>query len=206
MKQVRKALRDLEKSQRVLDQAKTITFEEYLALLRKNPSQMIRTVHQVFHDMVQSFVGAGYDEYPEDPESINFISYDCRELFVADTDQPFFADRIFANRLMAMIDGFRGGAQQNKIYIFDGPPGCGKSIFLNNLLRKFEEYANSPAGVRYEAVWRLDSHRLEEFGFNDGSPILEKLASLLEGTEGAQDLGDLPASRRPRIHKEMERV
>ena len=42
-------------------------------------------------------------------------------LFVEDTDNPFFADRIFANRLMNMIDGFRGGAQQNKIYIFDGP-------------------------------------------------------------------------------------
>ncbi|MFT5232295.1 MAG: putative Ser/Thr protein kinase, partial [Candidatus Krumholzibacteriia bacterium] len=201
MKHVRKALRDLEKSQRVLDRTKTITFEEFLELLRANPGQMIRTVHQVFHDMVQSFVGSGYDEYPEDPESINFISYDCHELFVAGTDQPFFADRIFANRLMGVIDGFRGGAQQNKIYIFDGPPGCGKSIFLNNLLRKFEEYANSPAGMRYETVWRLDSHRLEEFGLNDGSTVLEKLAGLLEGTEAANSFDNVPASRRPRIHK-----
>jgi hypothetical protein len=57
-------------------------------------------VHQVFHDMVRAHVGQGHDEYPDDPESINFIAYDFGSLLVHDTDQPFFADRIFANRLM----------------------------------------------------------------------------------------------------------
>ena len=101
-------------------------------------------------------MGEGHDEYPDDPESINFIAYDCTRLFVEGTDNPFFADRIFANRLLNMIDGFRGGTQQNKIYLFDGPPGCGKSIFLNNLLQKFEEYANSPDGraaTRWSGTW-----------------------------------------------------
>lgn len=148
--------------ERGLEQERTLTFEEYLVLLRQHPARMIRNVHQVFHDMVRTYVGEGFDEYPEDPESINFIAYDCRKLFVESTDQPFFADRIFANRLVNMIETFRGGAQQNKIFIFDGPPGCGKSIFLNNLLRKFQEYANSPEGCRYETVWRLDRAVLED--------------------------------------------
>ena len=83
--------------------------------------------------MVRQYMGDGVDEYPDDPESINFISYDTNALFVEGADQSFFADRLFANRLMNMIDGLRGGAQQNKIYIFDGPPGCGKSTLLREL-------------------------------------------------------------------------
>ncbi len=156
MEYIRKAMDDLRESQSGNRVARTLTFEEFLLQLRRHPARNIRNVHQVFHDMVRSFVGDGFDEYPEDPESIHFVNYDFNRLFVEDTDNPFFADRIFANRLMNMIDGLRGSAQQNKIYIFDGPPGCGKSIFLNNLLQRFEEYANSPEGMRYETVWRLD--------------------------------------------------
>jgi len=198
---VRKAMQDLEESQRGLDRSTTITFEEFLVKLRQEPEKMIRNVHQVFHDMVHTFVGTGRDEYPEDPESINFVSYDCHELFVEGTDQPFFADRIFANRLMGMIDGFRGGAQQNKIFLFDGPPGCGKSIFLNNLLRKFEEYANSRDGARYEIVWRLDSHLLEEHGVHDDSPVLEKLATFLDSADSHGALANDAGALQPRLHK-----
>jgi len=201
MERVRKAMQDLEESQRGLEQSRTITFEEFLVKLRQEPEKMIRNVHQVFHDMVRTFVGTGHDEYPEDPESINFISYDCHKLFVEGTDQPFFADRIFANRLMGMIDSFRGGAQQNKIFIFDGPPGCGKSIFLNNLLRKFAEYANSPDGARYEIVWRLDSQLLEEHGLHDSSPALEKLASLLDSSDLPKALVDAAETHQPRMHQ-----
>ncbi|MCB1181959.1 serine protein kinase PrkA [bacterium] len=192
---------ELEESQRNRDRARTISFEEFLVEVRHAPERMIRNVHQVFHDMVRTYVGEGFDEYPEDPESINFISYDCHDLFVEGTDQPFFADRIFANRLMGMIDAFRGGAQQNKIFIFDGPPGCGKSIFLNNLLRKFEEYANSPDGLRHEIVWRLDSAVLEQHGLQDGSPVLEKLAHLLDGAEETDHLSEVAEAHQPRLHK-----
>ncbi len=201
MEHVRKAMQEMEDSQRNLDQSKTITFEEFLIKLRQDPVRMIRNVHQVFHDMVRTFVGSGLDEYPEDPESINFMSYDCHELFVEGTDQPFFADRIFANRLMGMVDGFRGGAQQNKIFLFEGPPGCGKSIFLNNLLRKFEEYANSREGTRFEILWRLDSQLLEDQGLHDGTPVLEKLANLLDSSEVSDSLADVAEAHQPRIHK-----
>ena len=198
MDQIRKAMQDLAESQRGMGSAGTITFEEFLVLIRENPMQHMRNVHQVFHDMVRAKLGSGVDEYPEDPESINFIAYDTHALFVDNADQPFFADRLFANRMMNMADSMRGGAQQNKIYIFDGPPGCGKSIFLNNLLQKFQEYANSPEGCRYETVWRLDRSLLDMPPERDTPPVLEKLAALIEGKETAESLkisSDDPFSR-----------
>ena len=119
-----------------------------------------REIFQVFHDMVKAYVDEGVDEYPDDPESIHYVHYDCSRLFVEGSDYPFFADRLFANRLIKAVEALKRGAQQNKIYIFEGPPGCGKSTFLNNLLMKFEEYANTEAGLRYETVWRFDRNVL----------------------------------------------
>jgi predicted Ser/Thr protein kinase len=137
----------------------------------------MRNIFQLFHDMVKSYVGRGVDEYPEDPESISFVCYDCSKLFIEGSDHPFFADRLFANRLINLVESFKRGAQQNKIYIFKGPHGCGKSTFLNNLLTKFEEYTHSAEGLRYETVWRLNRKLLEDKG--DGPP-LPLIDSLLE--------------------------
>ncbi len=158
-----------------------ISFEEFLRELVASPRMVLRNVFQVFHDMIAMNIGPGIDEYPNDPESIHYVNYDCSRLFENETDRPFFADRIFANRLINMVEGMRRGAQQNKIYIFNGPPGCGKSTFLNNLLRKLENYANSEEGMRYEVVWRLDTSL-----FNsqlDSEPILEQIALLLGGSK-----------------------
>ncbi|MCP4572857.1 MAG: serine protein kinase PrkA [bacterium] len=196
MEYIRKAMRNLAESQRGQDPARTIDFAEFLTLLRAHPERLIRNVHQVFHDMVRNYVGPGIDEYPEDPETINFVDYDFDHLLVDDTDNPFFADRIFANRLMEVIDGFRGGTQQNKIYLFDGPPGCGKSTFLNNLLLRFEEYANSEAGGRFEVVWRLDRAALGRDVDPDRRPIVDQLARLLGDQSSAEALVESPLEPR----------
>ncbi len=127
--------------------------------------------------MIHTYVGVGRDEYPDDPESINYVNYDCRNLFVKDTDRPFFADRLFANRLINHVDAMKGSARQNKIYIFEGPPGSGKSTFLNNLLLKFEEYANSEAGTRYEVVWRLDRRVLAQINETQLSSFIDQLST-----------------------------
>lgn len=198
MEYIRKAMRNLTDSQRGLDQARTIDFAEFLTLVRAHPERLIRNVHQVFHDMVRSYVGPGYDEYPEDPESIHFVAYDFDKLLVENTDNPFFADRIFANRLMEVIEGFRGGTQQNKIFLFDGPPGCGKSTFLNNLLLRFEEYANSDAGGRYEVIWRLDREAFDQGDDPDARPIVDQLARLLGDKESAEAMAEAPLQHRPK--------
>jgi len=173
------AIQNLNQSMSEQDQRSSISFEEFLNELAANPHIAIRNVFQVFHDMMKAYVGEGVDEYPDDPESINYAFYDCSQLFVEGADYPFFADRLFANRLVTLVEALKRGAQQNKIYIFKGPPGCGKSTFLNNLLRKFEEFANTDSGFRYEAVWRFDQKILGRLREYDEHPVLERLSRLL---------------------------
>jgi predicted Ser/Thr protein kinase len=180
---IKNAMDRLDRNMSEQDQHSPIPFEDFLKELVNNPSTVIRNVFQVFHDMMKHYVSEGVDEYPNDPESINFVYYDCNRLFVEGADHPFFADRLFANRLIAHVEALRRGAQQNKIYIFDGPPGCGKSTFLNNLLMKFEEYTNTDAGLRYEAVWRLNRKVLGSFTESEGIPIFEKMLQRMEPSE-----------------------
>ena len=163
-----------------IERRSSIPFEAFLNELVADPPVVIRNVFQIFHDMIKAYVGEGIEEYPDDPESIHYVLYDCSELFAKGSDYPFFADRLFANRLINLVEALKRGAQQNKIYIFKGPPGCGKSTFLNNLLMKFEEYANTNAGLRYETVWHFDRKILQDFRDYDTHPVLEKLSQLLE--------------------------
>ena len=183
---------NLDRSMSERHQQSVIPFEEFLQILSKNPSASLRNVFQVFYDMIKTYVGEGTDEYPEDPASIHFVNYDCTSLFVDGTDHPFFADWLFANRLINHVEAMRRGAQQNKIYIFDGPPGCGKSTFLNNLLMKFEEYTKTEQGLRYEAVWRLDRKLLSTFSEHEPLSFYDKAVRLsFDGPqEGNRSVGE----------------
>ncbi|MFO7753141.1 MAG: serine protein kinase PrkA [Desulfobacteraceae bacterium] len=137
-----------------------VSFKEFLDILKNNPSKILRNIFQVFHDMVTTHVDAVGAPIAEDPELLDFTTYDCTRLFVEGSENPYFPDMLFANRLMKQMETLRQGSQQNKIYIFYGPHGCGKSTFINNLLRKFEQYANTDEGIRYEIIWRLDVKKL----------------------------------------------
>jgi predicted Ser/Thr protein kinase len=180
MDKIKKAMQHLNKSMGKWDQRTPVPFNEFLKILSAGPHEVVRNVFQLFHDMVKSYIEEGVDEYPDDPESIHYANYDCTRLFAEGADHPFFADRLFANRLVNLVEALKRGAQQNKIYIFEGPPGCGKSTFLNNLLKKFEEFANTRKGLRFETVWRFDSKMMSGFAENEAAPLLDKLSQLLD--------------------------
>lgn len=157
-----------------------IPFSEFLRMAQEQPSIVLRNVFQVFHDLVTSSLGPGVEEYPDDPESIHYAHYDCNRLFEEDADHPFFADRLFANRLVKLAETMKHSAQQNKIYIFNGPPGCGKSTFLNTLLKKLEDYANTNTGMRHEILWRIDPSKIEGTQKKAAAPLVDQIAALLE--------------------------
>jgi len=185
--QIKSAMQNLDRIISDRHQNTPISFEDFLKILMEDPHQVLRNIFQVFHDMIKSYVKEGEDEYSNDPESIHFIKYDCSELFVEGSDHPFFADRLFANRFMEQVEALRRGTQQNNIYIFDGPPGCGKSTFLNNLLMKFEEYTKTKGGMRYESVWRLDRNFLCRLNENENVPLYDRAVPVMTQTPLEQE-------------------
>ncbi|MEK7090100.1 MAG: serine protein kinase PrkA, partial [Patescibacteria group bacterium] len=153
---VRDAVKYLDSEVGKIEKRVTLSWEEFLELAASRPERVLRNIFQLFYDMVKNYVGEGVDEYPDDPESIGFVKYDCRRLFAEKSDNPFFADRLFANRFIRQIESLRQGFQQNRIYCYEGPSGCGKSTFLNNLLGTFAEYTKTKEGQIFEVLWEID--------------------------------------------------
>ena len=183
MDNIEKAIQQIERSMDGWEQRAPIPFDEFLKVFMDKPKTVSRNVFHLFHDMIKEYLKEGTDEYPDDPESIHYVYYDCRKLFISESDHPFFADRLFANRLVNMVEALLRGTQQNKIYIFEGPHGSGKSTFLNNLLMKFEQYANLEENARYEVIWRLSRQQMATFAEHEVNSFLDKLARLLDEYE-----------------------
>ncbi len=188
MPNVIKALENIRQSESEWKLRPTLSYREFMEKLSLHPEWILRNVYQFYADMFNTYVTAEQDEYHDDPESINYLGYDSSRLFVENSDRPFFADRLFANRLVRHVESLSVGAQQNKIYIFEGPHGSGKSTFLNNLLRKFEEYSATEEGQRYETVWRLKRDHLVG-GVHSLNTLTDRLAWYLEN-EGKGDLAE----------------
>jgi len=162
---------------------KPVPFEAFLNILNTNPSQILRNIFQAFHDMIKCYVDEAEDTVAGDTDKLAFTNYDCSRLFVEDSENPYFTDMLFANRFMKQMEYLRHGAQQNRIYIFYGPHGCGKSTFLNNLLQKFEIYSNTEEGLRYEIVWRLNIKKLQDKDKTLSVSAFEKLINYVEKGE-----------------------
>ncbi len=158
------SLRKIAGELRHLDAYDNITFNEFLYFAAKEPELIFRDVFMYFHDMINYYVPEGVDDFEVSSESVGFVKYNFHGLFVENCSDPFFADRLFANRFMNLVNAFSKGIQNNQIILFEGPPGSGKSTFLNNLLNRFEAYSKTQEGLFYTSVWRLDTRIFE--GYN----------------------------------------
>ena len=105
-----------------------LTFPEFTDLLGKSPRPIFRNIFQMFYDMMHNYVDEGMNEYPDDPESIDFVYYDTSRLFVEGTDHPFFADRLFANRLISHVKTFRRGIRQTGYTSWRGRTGAERAL------------------------------------------------------------------------------
>lgn len=187
------ALINLTESLRELERRMPITFNDFLYQASEQPDVVFRDVFQVFSDMVHYYVQEPEDDFEETDESIGFIPYNLHDLFLHDCDTKFFADRIFSYRFMNLVKMIRKGVQKNRIFLFEGPPGSGKSTFLNNLLKKFEDYSKTPAGTTYKVYWRLDINKLG--GFQHLERKLHGIAEANESDELSKQLNTYKSER-----------
>lgn len=134
------------------------SFNDIIFQLGRRPEVILRDAFQLFGDAVKHYV----KKIPlrNTSKSSRLNRYDMNGLFVDGCETPFFADILFGNRFMDMAETMRKGVQTNRIYLFEGPPGSGKSTFLNNLLNKFQEYTHLPEGVMLKTVWHLDLDKI----------------------------------------------
>lgn len=166
-KKLEAALKNLASDLKTNDAFDNITFNEFLYVASKEPRLVFRDVFMYFHDMMRYYVQDGQDDYEVTDDSVGFVNYNFDNLFVKGCDNPFFADRLFANRLMNMVNAVSKGIQNNQIILFEGPPGSGKSTFLNNLLNKLETYSLSLEGIMYKSYWKLNVKAMGESNLLD---------------------------------------
>ena len=163
------------------------TFNDFLYSATRKPELIFRDVFQLFYDMINYYIPDGHDEYGNQGDSVGFKHYDASKLFVEGCRNPFFADRLFANRIMNLAGAFKQRSQLNYIYLFEGPPGSGKSTFLNNLLQRFEEYTQLPEGVMYETYWNINLEKLGLYKNNIIQPVSIEITS--PGRDAADPAG-----------------
>jgi len=159
MEMVKKAIGRASSEMEERERRTDMSFFEFLSLVREDPLRTTRNQKQVLRDMVNELVGKGINEYPDDPESIDYVRYDCSKIFSHGFDQPFFPDRLFANRFVNWVKNLPG-AMQNKIWEIEGSHGCGKSTFLINLLTTFQDHTDTEQGRVFEAFWRIDGKKM----------------------------------------------
>src|SRR5678810_1324799 len=135
----------------------TGTFEDYLSIVRKNPS-VTRSAFQRVYDMILSY---GQEEYIDNKRRL--IRYN------------FFKDEHHGGRdaiygldipLMRLVSVFKSAAErygtERRVILLHGPVGSSKSTIVRLLKKGLEGYSRTHAGALYTFGWVRDLDKRDE--------------------------------------------
>ena len=138
------------------------SFEEYLALVQKNP-RIARTAYQRIYDMI---VSHGFDEYVEYKKRITRYAF-FQDPFENGKDAVFGLDI----PLMKMVNIFKAAAlgygPERRVFLLHGPVGSAKSTIVRLLKKGLEHYSRTPDGALYTFFWKKNGARDDLFGAGD---------------------------------------
>jgi len=126
------------------------SFEEYLALVAKNP-KVVRTAFQRIYDMLLSY---GRREYMDNKKKV--VHYHFFDDPVDDGRDAVFGLDIPLMRLVSLFKAAAEGYGVNKrVVLLHGPVGCAKSTIVRLLKKGLEHYSRSRDGAAYTFSWEV---------------------------------------------------
>src|ERR1043166_4674665 len=129
-------------------------FEDYLAIVRKNPG-VTRAAFQRVYDMVLSY---GQEEYIDNKKRL--IRYN----FFKD-EQHGGRDAIYGLDipLMRLVSVFKSAAErygtERRVILLHGPVGSSKSTIARLIKRGMEEYSRTDEGMLFSFAWKMEIGR-----------------------------------------------
>src|SRR5215213_1855768 len=126
------------------------TFEDYLGLVRRNPS-CTRTAYQRLYDMVLSH---GVEEYIDNKKKLVRYKF-FRDESHGGRDAVFGLDVALMRLMNVLKSAAQGYGTERRIILLHGPVGSAKSTIARQLKKGIEEYSRTPEGALYTYYWTL---------------------------------------------------
>ncbi len=139
------------------------SFEDYLDLVRKNPT-LTRNAYQRLYDMVLSH---GVEEYIDNKKKLVRYKF-FRDEAHGGRDAVFGLDVPLMRLMNVLKSAAQGYGTDRRIILLHGPVGSAKSTIVRTLKRGVEDYSRTPEGSLYTYFWTLPGPLAE---FAGGSEI-----------------------------------
>ncbi|GAB4511698.1 MAG: serine protein kinase [Haliangiales bacterium] len=152
------------------------SFEDYLALVRKDP-RVTRNAFQRVYDMVLSH---GVEEYIDNKKKI------VRYKFFSDEanggrDAIFGLDIPLMRLMNVLKSAAQGYGTERRVILLHGPVGSSKSTIARQLKRGLEAYSKTPEGALFTYSWHLPGELAEFAGGSEhfGCPMHDEPLRLI---------------------------
>jgi len=141
------------------------SFEDYLALVRRNP-RVTRNAFQRIYDMVLSH---GVEEYLDNKKKL--VRYNFFQDKANGGKDAVFGLDVSLMRLMSVLkSAAQGYGTERRVILLHGPVGSSKSTIVRQLKRGLEEYSRTPEGALYTYTWHLPPDLSEMSGGQEVFP------------------------------------
>src|SRR3954469_18806343 len=126
------------------------SFEDYLTLVRKNPS-VTRSAFQRVYDMILSY---GQEEYIDNKKRLSRFNF-FKDEHHGGRDAIYRLDIPLMRLVSVLQSAARRAGPERRVTLLHGPVGSWKSTIARLIKRGMEEYSRTPEGALYTCDWVL---------------------------------------------------